>query len=217
MSLEVKLRKRVEQLLASADERGIRGPRLLDDARRLWSHVLHWVDERHLITPEPLERSALELACHAVQLPLRAREIACAGRYGQVSLRDRAQQAAEELVSEFGDAIDEPLLDRTTILLQDLPSRTPTSEPAKLLADVLNLDDFGVTGLAGQVAVLTLLGQGINQLVEAADKRDAYGYWEARLKDGFHFGPTREVARRRLERARAAMTLLREEMREMEG
>lgn len=217
MSLEVKLRKRVEQLLSSADERGIRGPRLLDDAHRLWRHVLHWVDVRHLVSPSAESRAALELACHAVQLPLKAKEIACVGRWGQIGLRERAEQAAEELVSELGDGIEEGLLDLTVSVLHDLPSRSPTTDESKLLADVINLEDFGVTGVVGQMSLLTILGQGFGQLLEAAEKREAYGYWEARLKDGFHFGPTRELAKRRLARTRQMLELMREEMRELEG
>jgi hypothetical protein len=214
MSLEVKLRKRVEQVLASPDERGIRGARLLDDARRVWRNVCHWVDDRHLVSPSQPDRAAMELAAHALQLPFRAREITCVGRYAQVNLRDRAEQSAEELVSELGDEITEPLLERTTELLQELPARTPAHDESKLLADVLNLDDFGVGGLFAQVALLTLLGQGVEQFTEAAAKREMYGYWEARLKDGFHFGPTRELAKRRLARARAVLASLNEELAE---
>lgn len=209
MPLEAKTRKRIEHLLLAADDRGIRGPRLLDDARRLWKQVDHWV-ARHLVSPD-CDRPALELACYALQLPLKEKSIPCVGRYGQVNLRERAEQAAEGLLSELTDAGDEGLLDRTTDLLHDVPSRQPSRDEAKLLADVINLDDFGVTGAVRQALLLALMGQGLDQLLEAAEKRDAYGYWEARLKDGFHFGPTREAARRRLARSRQFLELLRVE------
>lgn len=212
MPLEAKTRKRIEHLLLAADDRGIRGPRLLDDAQRLWKHVDYWIG-RHLVSPE-CDKAALELACHALQLPLKQKSIPCVGRYGQVNLRERAEQAAEELLSELSDSADEKLLDRACDLLHDLPLRTPAREEAKLLADVMNLDDFGVTGMIGQSQLLALLGQGLDQLIEAAEKRDAYGYWEARLKDGFHFGPTRELAKRRLARTRQFMSLVKEELQE---
>ena len=50
------------------------------------------------------------------------------------------------------------------------------------------------------------------QLVEGAVKREQYGYWEARLKDGFHFDAVRDLARRRIDSARLLMTLLMEEL-----
>ena len=55
---------------------------------------------------------------------------------------------------------------------------------------------------------------GITQLVEGFDKRKEYGYWEARLKDGFHFEPVREMARRRMVNAQRAAELLRAELEE---
>jgi hypothetical protein len=211
MALEAKVRKRIEHLLLAADGRGIKGPRLLDDAHRLWRNCSFWIS-RHIVNPD-CDLAAIELACYALQLPMKEKGIACVGKYGQVNLRERAEQAAEELVSELGD-VNEKLLDGTSDLLHDVPLRSSTREEAKLLADVINLDDFGVTGVVNQTLLLALLGQGQDQLLEACEKRDAYGYWEARLKDGFHFGPTRETARRRLTRARQAVTMLREEVAE---
>jgi hypothetical protein len=79
---------------------------------------------------------------------------------------------------------------------------------------VVNLEDFGVSGLLHQKVLLASHGQGIDELLEAADKRDSYGYFEARIKDGFHFGPLRELARRRLVRMRQAVELLKQELAE---
>jgi hypothetical protein len=71
--------------------------------------------------------------------------------------------------------------------------------------------------MIGQALLLAILGQGIDQLLDITDKRDSYGYWEARIKDGFHFGPTRELARRRLARARQLAGMIREELQEHGG
>ena len=40
------------------------------------------------------------------------------------------------------------------------------------------------------------------------------GYWDARLKDGFHFAAVRDIARRRLDHARQATALLKQELAE---
>jgi hypothetical protein len=101
-------------------------------------------------------------------------------------------------------------------LLREVPQRSPPSDAGKLLADVVNLEDFGFTGLVQHLLLLAARGQGIDQFLEAASKRDEYGYYEARIKDGFHFGPLRELARRRLARARQAVELLRQELAEIE-
>ena len=52
----------------------------------------------------------------------------------------------------------------------------------------------------------------VHQVNEGNTKREEYGYWEARLKDGFHFEPVRKLARKRLENAREAARLLAEEL-----
>jgi hypothetical protein len=87
-------------------------------------------------------------------------------------------------------------------------------DEARILADAVNLDDFGVIGLLMQMIQLTRLGDGITQLADGSEKRDQYGYWEARLKDGFHFEPVRKLARKRLEHARQSAKMLLEEMSE---
>lgn len=210
MPLDTKIRRRMEQLLTARDDRKIAGPRLHADARRLWQHTSRWIGQ-HLITPQ--SDAAMELACYSLQLPMKHLPSANIGKFGQLNLRERAEQAAEEMVSEIGET-DETLLDATTTLLLDIPQRKPATEDAKLLADVVNLEDFGVSGLLHQQVLLASHGQGIDELLDAADKRDSYGYFEARIKDGFHFGPLRELARRRLVRMRQAVELLKQELAE---
>ena len=55
---------------------------------------------------------------------------------------------------------------------------------------------------------------GVQQLAEAFEKREEYGYWQARLKDSFHFDPIRKMARKRLEQAQATIKLLEKELKE---
>ena len=88
------------------------------------------------------------------------------------------------------------------------------SVDAKLLADALNLEDFGVIGLTLQTIQLARQGDGILQVADGAEKREQYGYWDARLKDGFHFEAVRQMAKRRVEHAREVARLLLEELKE---
>jgi len=210
MSLEARIRKQVARSLETFEEQSKRGPRLVDDAQRLWRRVQKFISLD--LTAEP-DLEALELACYALQLPMRQAKPPSTAKLGRTNLRERAEQAAELLVST-GEGIDETLLDRATRVLQEMPHRTPVIEDAKLLADALNLEDFGVIGLIGLMTHLARQGDGILQLADGAEKREQYGYWEARLKDGFHFEPVRQIARRRLEHARKVATMLSEELKE---
>lgn len=211
MPLETKIRDRLARAMETVDEQGTRGPRLTDDARRLWQRVRKFIAMDLAADPD---LSALELACYALQLPMRQAKPPSSGKLGRTNLRERAEQAAELLVSTLGEDADEALLDRATRLLQEAPHRPPIIEDARLLADAINLEDFGVTGLVMQMIQLSRQGDGLLQFIEGCDKREQYGYWEARLKDGFHFEPVRQIARRRLAHARQMASLLAEELKD---
>ena len=208
--MDAKVRQRITKVLAVVDEHGTIGQRLIDDASRLFRRVEALI-KLGLIPPD-CDIDALELACYALQLPMRDSRLLPTGKFGRTNLRDRVEQAAEILISTLGKEIDETLLERVTRLLLHVPQRSPASAEAKLLSDALNLDDFGVAALLNRIIHLGLSGAGISQFMEAADKREDYGYWEARLKDGFHFEPIRQLARQRLDRARQVHKLLSEEL-----
>jgi hypothetical protein len=211
MSLEAKLKKQLTIALDSVDQQGTHGPRLVDNAKRLWKRIEKFAAMDLVAEPD---MNALELACYAMQLPMRQSKPPSSGKLGRTNLRERAEQAAELLVTLFAGEIDEDLLDRATRLLHETPHRPPVMEDARLLADAVNLDDFGITGLIVQMIQLARQGGGVMQLADAWEKREEYGYWEARLKDGFHFEPVRQIAKRRLARARQMATMLAEELKE---
>jgi len=212
MALDTRLRNMLTRVLAVVDDHGTHGTRLRDDAQRLWRRVQRFV--RMGLIGNGADLDALELACAALQLPMRTIRVVATGRAGRTSLRERAEQAAELLVNTLGDQIEESLLDRTTRLLQEMPQRSPVTDEAKLLADALNLDDFGVTGLILHAIQLSRQGEGLGQVAQGAEKREQYGYWDARLKDSFHFQPIRQFARQRLGHARQAAALLLAELAE---
>jgi hypothetical protein len=215
MPLDAKLRHRLEQALGVVDDHGTAGPRLLGDADRLWRRVEAFAAAGFV--PGPLDLAPLELACHALQIPLRRTRLLPGGRAARATLRERAEESAELLVGVAGPDADEHLLDRATRLLHEIPHRSPMLDEAKLLADAVNLDDFGVTGVVLQIIQLARQGDGVAQLADGCKKRELYGYWQARLKDGFHFDAARQIAARRLESARLLCATLNDELREDAG
>ena len=208
--MEAKLYKRFTAALQTVDDHGTTGPRLLDDADRLWRRVQGLLQLG--LIPSESDAEALELACYALQLPMRSEKNLPVGKFGRTSLRDRTEQAAELLGAVGGDDdAPEELIDRATNILLAMPHRRPESEEAKLLADALSLEDFGAIGFAQSAMQLGRQGAGVKQLAEGSEKRELYGYWEARLKD-IHFEPVRRIARERLEDARQAAKLLSDEL-----
>lgn len=212
MALQPDLRKRLEKVLSTVDGQGLLGPRLKGDAARLWQRTGKMIAMK--LIGQQVDADALELACYALQLPPRQGKGLIAGRLGRTNLRDRCEQAAELLVSLVGSDVEDSLLDRTTRLIHEIPHRSPVIDEAKLMADVLNLEDFGLIGLIIQAVQLGLQGEGVADLSVAADKREQYGYWEARIKDGFHFEPVRAIAIKRLATSRRVAKMLADELKE---
>jgi hypothetical protein len=209
--MDGKLRRQLQQALREVDEHRTVGPRLVDDAERLFARVQKFIALK-LITTEP-DLDALELSCWAMQLPQR-QSAASVGKLARSSLKQRAEQSAELLVTLLADHADEQLLDRTTRLLLESPHRQPMIEEARLLGDAINLEDFGVIGLTTLMIQLGLQGGGVRQLIESYEKRDAYNYWDARLKEGFHFDAVRAMAKQRLQQARQAAAALTAEVKD---
>lgn len=219
MGLDERIRARLERTLGVVDDHGTLGPRLLDDARRLWRRI-EALRTAQAMTLAPPGDDALELANYALQLPLRREHIGSmtspgpAGRVARYTLRDRAEEAAELLVLELSPDADPVLLDHSVRILRDLPERSPVMEGARLLADAINLDDFGVIGILQHMAQLTRHGEGLTQLASRLQTREQYGYWEARLRDGFHSETARALARARLEHARTVAGMINREVAE---
>ena len=212
VELDAKIKQLLEKALTKVDEHETRGPRLVDDAVRLCGRVHAFLDMK--ILPGEINLASLEIACYAVQLPLKQQKLLPTGKLGRGNLKDRTEQAAQLLVAGFADHIDGDLLLHTAQLLHEMPQRNPTLDEARLLADVVNLDDFGITGLLLQTIYLCRAGGGVTQVGDGLEKREQYGYWGARLKEGFHFEPVRQIARRRLEHTRQTAALLLKEMTE---
>src|SRR4051812_30976536 len=103
-TLDSKLRSRLQTVLSVVDDHGTRGPRLLDDGMRLWGRCRKFL-KMNLI-PEITETDALELACMALQLPMRIGK-PTSKRRARPNLRDRSEEAAELLVERIKDDVDE--------------------------------------------------------------------------------------------------------------
>ncbi len=213
MALDGKVKQILDKALSRVDDQTARSPRLLDDARRLCSRVNRFL-EMKLLPVEALDTGPLELACHALQLPLRNPKAAPIGKLGRTNLRERAEQAAEMLVGILGDQGDEAILDRAIQLLHELPQRSPMLDEARILADAVNLDDFGVNGLLLQAIHLCRTGGGVAQVLDGLEKRELDGYWDARLKEGFHFEAVRQIARERLDHSRRDTSLMLQDIKE---
>jgi hypothetical protein len=80
-----------------------------------------------------------------------------------------------------------------------------------VLADARNLDDMGAAGIFNEFRRHVMGGRGVAEAVSLWRVKRDYGYWQARLKDSFHFEAVRRLAARRLKAAEGFMRQLEEE------
>lgn len=197
----------IERLLGAFAEAGDFAAVLRRDARRLFAAAQRLLAMD--LVPPPVDTEAIELAAHAWQLPLCA-AASSRQRPGHLGFRDRADQSAELLLSVLGDI---PPADRAAAILREIPLRNTNLDEARILSDAVNLDDFGACGVLGTAMKLARRNMAIDEVLDALIKRREYGYFEALLKDGFHFEPVRQMARRRLEAALPIIDALAAELR----
>jgi hypothetical protein len=149
---------------------------------------------------------ALELAIEAIHAPSSRRP----EKTGRQSWRQRATAAANSL-SKLFPSIDLALLNQTKNILRQAMQPRPALDDSRLFADAMNLEDFGIHGLLQHALHLGSIGADLPQLLESFEQQEQYGYWEARLKEDFHFEPTRQLAARRLDHLRSVAAMLKEE------
>jgi len=114
----------------------------------------------------------------------------------QTSIDDAAELATDQLQNILPTAD----IDLTIRILHEHRTKTPTLSEAKLLADAVSLEELGLVGLWNQTRNCHLSGKSLDHLLKLWRTQKEYGYWEARLRDGFHFAVARNVAAARLKR-----------------
>jgi HD superfamily phosphodiesterase len=86
--------------------------------------------------------------------------------------------------------------------------RTDLAE-AKILSDADNLDQIGPQAIHAMLRKLLAEGRTMAELVAAWMRQEEYHYWQARIKECFHFTGIRELAETRYECMRRCMAELR--------
>jgi HD superfamily phosphodiesterase len=111
-----------------------------------------------------------------------------------------------------GDRLQGKVPPRQLELVQDIirhaHDATIALPEAKVLSDADSLDDIGALGVWRDLRRGVLEGRGVEDAARAWERREQYGYWEARVRDAFHLATARRLAESRLAAARAFMQQL---------
>jgi len=94
-----------------------------------------------------------------------------------------------------------------TIIAESWTNSTQMIE-AKVLSDARNLEDIGTVGIFNEFRRFTNEGKSIFKMMRNWQKKIDYRYWQSRLKNSFQFESVRNLAAKRLLKAKEFMNQL---------
>ena len=119
-----------------------------------------------------------------------------------MSAEDVKEYSAELAGDRLRSRVPEGQLSRIQEIIRRAHDAGIDLAEAKLLSDADSLDDIGALGVWRDMRRHVLQGRGVEETVRAWQRREQYGYWEARLREAFHLETARRLAETRLATAR---------------
>jgi hypothetical protein len=119
--------------------------------------------------------------------------------------------AAELAADQLKEILSPQDLDYMIRILQEHRKRDAALAEARVLADALSMEEFGLVGLWNQSRAFHASGKSLEQLIKLWKAQHDYGYWESRLRDGFHYDASRRAAAERLGQMRGIYERLQRE------
>lgn len=184
----------------------------------VWEHSLRVVRTVEFIAGLPevaelgVDRSALSAAglYHDAGWIVQLREGEVASR--ELLLRPTSdiqrELAADWLEQRAAHVLAPGSLQRAARAVRQCNDRRTDVVEARILCDAENLDQIGPQSLDLLVRKILSDGRAMTDLVAAWDRQEEYHYWQARIKECFHFAGVRELARLRWESMRRLMAEL---------
>ncbi len=160
----------------------------------------------------PVDRAALTAAglYHDAGWILQVREGGLPLR--EVLLRpttDIQRELAADLLEQRGlPHLPGGTLQRAAKAIRQCNDRRTDLVEAKILSDADNLDQIGPQAIHGMLRKLLCEGRTMKELAASWARQEEYRYWQARIKECFHFEAVRALAESRYERMRRCMAEL---------
>lgn len=117
---------------------------------------------------------------------------------------------AAMMLEEVTSIIDPAVARRAADAIRECNHRNTSLHEARLLAEAEALDEVSVMYILRQFRQYQAEGRPLEQIVNTWDRHQEYQFWDVRLRDGFHWDETREIARRRLQSVGQFMAALRQ-------
>ena len=113
---------------------------------------------------------------------------------GEANLYERSAKIAAETLS---GVFSETRLHKVCRIITESRNRFTDMTEAMILSDGCNLEEIGASGLLYELRQDIINGKGVCEILESWRCKTQYGYWQARLKEGFRYDAVRQMARQR--------------------
>lgn len=110
-------------------------------------------------------------------------------------LLELSTKVAAEMLA---DTVERVKIEKINRIISESGQRSAPMMEAMILSDARNLEDMGAAGVLNEFRRLVCTGKSICDVVQSWRKKKDYRYWQARLKEGFHFEQVRRLAEQRL-------------------
>lgn len=136
------------------------------------------------------------------------REISKKMVVADVSPADLVDHTIKIVKTELGGILPGGKIDKINRIISESGNRFTEMPEAMILSDAKNLDDMGAVGIFNEFRRCAIHGKAVGEMVDGWKRKIDYGYWDARVKEGFHFEAVKVLAQRRFEMASEFMAQL---------
>ena len=124
-----------------------------------------------------------------------------------LSAEDVKEYSAELAGDRLAGQVPARQLEYVQEIIRHTHDATDIAE-AKIVSDADSLDDMGALGVWRDLRRSILEGRGVEDAVRTWQRREQYGYWDARMREALRLETSRRLAAGRLGAARAFMAQL---------
>ena len=111
----------------------------------------------------------------------------------------------------LGTHIDSARISKINRIITESARHSNKIPEAMILSDSRNLDDMGAIGIFNEFRRFVCTGKSICDVLQIWQRKIDYGYWQARLGEGFRFKTVHKIAEQRLRAAEYFMSRLKVE------
>ncbi|MBE3096771.1 MAG: HD domain-containing protein [Planctomycetes bacterium] len=125
-----------------------------------------------------------------------------------MSAEDVKQYSAELAGDRLAGRLPQRQLEFVQEVIRHAHDAASDIPESKILSDADSLDDIGALGIWRDLRRNVLEGHAVDEAVRTWQRREQYGYWEARMREALQLETSRRLAAGRLAAARAFMQQL---------